>query len=104
MGSASREMIARALSEANEQEAFAQMLYSVFGGFVDWALLPQDSRSKEEYREKSQRLLKLLEHYRMHHGQVTLPVEPTFEMLRAAYEAMLAARPLAEELRKATID
>jgi hypothetical protein len=86
-------MIARALGEPNEQEAFAQMLYSVFGGFVDWALLPQDSRSKEEYREKSRRLLKLLQHYHTYHGKVGVPLDPTPEMLEAGYQAMLAARP-----------
>ena len=69
------------------------MLYSAFGGFVDWEMLPPDSRSKEEYRQKARDLLKFLEVHRKHQGNVvTAPVEPTPEMLAAGYRAMLAAR------------
>ena len=49
---------AKAISEPDETEAFARVLYSAFGGFVDWELLPPDSRSKEEYRENARDLLK----------------------------------------------
>jgi hypothetical protein len=89
----SREMIVRALAEPNEDEAFAQILYSTFGGIVDWNLLPHDSRSKDEYREKARHLLKLLDHYRERHGKVPAPLELTPEMIEAGYRAMLAARP-----------
>jgi hypothetical protein len=93
MSGATREMLARALAAPDEKEAFAQMLYSTFGGFVDWSLLPEDSRSKEEYREKGRHLLKLLDHYRERHGRVVAPLELTPEMVEAGYRAMLAARP-----------
>ena len=81
-----------AFAESDEPEAFAQMLYSAFGGFVDWEALPADSRSKEEYRQKARDVLKFLEVHRKHHGKVTVPLEPTPEMLAAGYRAMLAAR------------
>ena len=81
-----------AFPERDEPEAFAQMLYSAFGSFVDWEMLPPDSRSKEEYRQKARDLLKFLEVHRKHHGKVTAPLEPTPEMLAAGYRAMLAAR------------
>ena len=67
-----REMIAKALAEPEEVEAFAQVLYSTFGGFVDWDLLPDDSHSKHEYREKARHILKLMEHYRERHGKVVV--------------------------------
>ncbi len=81
-----------ALAEPDEAEAFARMLYSAFGGFVDWEMLPPDSRSKEDYRQKARDLLKFLEVHRKHHGKLTAPLEPTPEMLAAGYRAMLAAR------------
>ncbi len=81
----------KAITDPDETEAFAQVLYSVFGGFVDWELLPPDSRSKEEYREKARDLLKFLDLYRRHHGKVTAPLEPTPEILAAGYRAMLDA-------------
>jgi hypothetical protein len=81
-----------AFAEREEPEAFAQMLYSAFGGFVDWETLPPDSRSKAEHRQKARDLLKFLEVHRKHHGKVTTPLEPTPEMLAAGYRAMLAAR------------
>ena len=81
----------KALANQDEREAFAQVLYSAFGGFVDWELLPPDSRSKEEYREKARDLLKFVEVYRKHYGKVIAPLEPTPEMLAAGYRAMLAA-------------
>ena len=90
MESSAREMLARALAEPEEAEAFAQMLYSEFG-FVDWPLLPQDSRSKAEYRQKSRDLLQFLDQYRSQHGKVSAPLEPTLEMREAGYRAMLAA-------------
>ena len=89
----SREMMAKALAEPDEQEAFAQVLYSTFGGFVDWDLLPDDSHSKHEYREKARHILKLMDHYRERHGKVVAPLELTPEMMEAGYRAMLAARP-----------
>src|SRR5215207_9000269 len=75
-----------AFAEPDEPEAFARMLYSAFGGFVDWEMLPADSRSK------ARDLLKFLEVHRKHHGKVIAPLEPTPEMLAAGYRAMLAAR------------
>ena len=81
-----------AFAEPDEPEAFARMLYSAFGGFVDWEMLPPDSRSKEEYRQKARDLLKFIEVYRKHHGKVIAPLEPTPEMLATGYRAMLAAR------------
>src|SRR5215211_4948944 len=81
-----------AFPEREEPEAFAQMLYSAFGGFVEWEALPPDSRSKEEYRQKARDLLKFVEVHRRHHGKVTVPLEPTPEMLAADYRAILAAR------------
>jgi hypothetical protein len=89
----SREMVARALTHPDENEAFAQILFSVFGGVIDWNLLPPDSRSKEEYREKARHLIKLLDHHRERHGKVPAPMELTPEMIEAGYRAMLAARP-----------
>jgi hypothetical protein len=91
MTGGSRARLRRAYAEQDETEAFAQMLYSAFGGFVDWELLPPDSRSKEEYREKARDLLKFVEVYRKHYGKVIAPLEPTPEMLAAGYRAMLAA-------------
>lgn len=91
MTGGSRARLRRAYAEKDETEAFAQMLYSAFGGFVDWELLPPDSRSKEEYREKARDLLKFVEIHRKHHGKVIAPREPTPEMLAAGYRAMLAA-------------
>jgi len=55
-------------------------------------MLPPDSRSKEEYRQKARDLLKFLEVHRKHHGKLTASLEPTPEMLAAGYRAMLAAR------------
>jgi hypothetical protein len=93
MTGGSRARLRRAYAEPDETEAFAQMLYSAFGGFVDWELLPPDSRSKEEYREKARDLLRFVEVHRKHHATVvTAPLEPTPEMLEAGYRAMLAAR------------
>ena len=80
------------LADPNESEAFAQALYLAFGGFVEWEMLPTDSRSKVEYREKARDLLKFLEVHRKHHGKVIAPLEPTPEMLAAGYRAMLAAQ------------
>ena len=34
--------LAKVFAEPDEPEAFAQMLYSAFGGFVDWEMLPPD--------------------------------------------------------------
>jgi hypothetical protein len=92
--------VARALSESSEDEAFALLLYSVFGGFVAWDLLPEDSRSKEEYREKARHLLRLLDHYREKQGRMTVPLEMTPEMIEAGYRAMLAARPGSKPLTR----
>ena len=75
-----------AFAEPDEPEAFARMLYSAFGGFVDWEM-PPDSRSKEEYRQKARDLLKFIEDYRKHHGKVIAP--PTPEMLAQATEPCL---------------
>jgi hypothetical protein len=55
-----RARLRAAFTEPSETEAFAQMLYSAFGGFVEWEILPPDSRSKEEYRQKARDLLKFL--------------------------------------------
>jgi len=87
-----RANLRKAFAEQDEHEAFAQTLYSAFGGFVDWGMLPADSRSKEEYRQKARDVLKFLDVYRKHHGRVTVALEPTPEMLAAGYRAMLAAR------------
>jgi hypothetical protein len=87
-----RARLRTAFANPEEPEAFAQMLYSAFGGFVDWEMLPPDSRSKEEYRQKARDLLKFLEVHRKHHGKVIAPLEPTPEMLAAGYRAMLATR------------
>jgi hypothetical protein len=86
-------LVRRAVAEHDEPEAFARMLYSAFGGFVDWEVLPPDSRSKDEYREKARDLLKFLEVHRKQHGKATVPLDPTPEMVEAVYRAMLAARP-----------
>lgn len=80
------------LAEPDETEAFAKTLYVAFGGFVDWELLPPDSRSKDDYREKARLLLEFLETHRESHGKATTPLQPTPEMLEAGYRAMLAAR------------
>jgi hypothetical protein len=90
-------MVARALAEPDENEAFGQILFSVFGGIIDWNLLPPESRSKQEYRDKARHLLKLLEHHRERHGRVMVPLSPTPEMIEAAYRAMLATRPRPSE-------
>src|SRR5829696_6790095 len=79
-----RARLRTAFAEPDEPEAFARMLYSAFGGFVDWEMLPPDSRSKEEYRQKARDLLKFIEVYRKHHGKVIAPLEPTPEMLAKA--------------------
>jgi hypothetical protein len=50
-------VVRNVLAEPDESEAFAQVLYSAFGGFVNWDMLPKESRSKEEYREKARHLL-----------------------------------------------
>src|SRR5215204_1969262 len=71
------EMLSKALADPNEDEAFAQILYSAFGGFVDWEVLPDDGHSKHEYREKARHLLRVLDHYREQHGRVTVPAEVT---------------------------
>ena len=81
MTGGSRARLRRAYAEQDETEAFAQMLYSAFGGFVDWDLLPSDSRSKDDYREKARLLLDFLETHRERHGKVTIPREPTPEMV-----------------------
>jgi hypothetical protein len=91
MTEGNRARLRKAYAEQDETEAFAQMLYSAFGGFVEWEMLPPDSRSKEEYRVKARDLLKFVEVHRMHNGKVTAPLEPTPEMLAAGYRAMLAA-------------
>jgi len=87
------EMLSKALAEPNDDEAFAQILYSAFGGFVDWEVLSDDGHSKHEYREKARHLLRVLDHYREQHGRVTVPAEVTPEMIKAGYRAMLPARP-----------
>jgi hypothetical protein len=85
-----REMVARALAQPDEHEAFAQLLYLVSGGFVDWKLLAEESRTKKEYRENARYLLN---HYRERNGKVAAPLQLTPEMIEAGYRAMLAARP-----------
>jgi hypothetical protein len=81
------------LAKEDETEAFAQILYAIFGGFVQWELLSEDGQSKQEYRTKARALLDMLAMYREHHGRVEAPVQPTPEMLEAAYRAMLEHRP-----------
>jgi hypothetical protein len=97
VGEPSLEVVRSILSERDEAEAFARILYTAFGGFVDWDLLPADSRSKDEYREKAKSLLKFLALHREQHGKVTAPIEPTHDMIEAGYRAMLAARPRQQE-------
>src|SRR4051812_6171838 len=83
------------VSEPDENEAVARILYVSLGGFVQWELLPEDGRSKQDYRQKARALLDMLAIYREHHGRVDAPLQPTPEMLEAGYQAMLAARPTA---------
>src|SRR3712207_4712825 len=59
-----RERWARTFSEFDEKEAFARLLYSSCGGFVDWDLLPEEWQTKADYRSKAADLIELLDHFR----------------------------------------
>jgi hypothetical protein len=74
-----------------EKEAFARLLYSSCGGFVDWDLRPEEGQTKADYRSRAADLLDILDYFRERQGRVTAPVKPTREMLEAGYRAMLAA-------------
>jgi hypothetical protein len=86
-----RERWAKTFADLEEKEAFARLLYSSCGGFVDWDLLPEEGQTKADYRSKAADLIELLDHFRERQGRVTAPVKPTREMVEAGYRAMLAA-------------